>query len=74
MVRPLGQGAMGEVHIAKDLLLKRKVAIKWIKEDNTDNQARMRFVREVLITAQLDHPTYPSLLYGKTQSGDIFMP
>lgn len=57
MIRLLGEGAMGEVHLAKDVALKRNVALKLIKSEILDDEVtRVRFVREILITAQLDHP------------------
>jgi serine/threonine protein kinase len=52
-----GKGGMGTVHIAKDTELLRRVALKQLN-DNADANlgARSRFLREVQITAQLDHP------------------
>ena len=51
----LGAGAMGEVHIARDLTLNRQVAVEWIKRKPSKTR-KHRFVREILINAQLDHP------------------
>ncbi len=54
---PLGKGAMGEVHLARDVLLRRKVALKSILPAMQANQALFsRFLGEMQITAQLDHP------------------
>ncbi len=52
-----GKGGMGTVHIAKDTELLRRVALKQLS-DEADKiaTARTRFLREVQITAQLDHP------------------
>ncbi|MEO8802958.1 MAG: serine/threonine protein kinase [Rudaea sp.] len=52
-----GKGGMGTVHIAKDTELLRRVALKQLS-DEADKvaSARTRFLREVQITAQLDHP------------------
>lgn len=53
----LGKGAMGEVHLARDLVLRRKVAMKSILPKMQENQAFFsRFLGEMQITAQLDHP------------------
>ena len=53
----LGKGAMGEVHLARDLLLRRKVALKSILPAMQQNAALFgRFLGEMQITAQLDHP------------------
>ena len=52
-----GRGGMGTVHVARDVELLRKVALKELSlEVAHDRSARSRFVREVQVTAQLDHP------------------
>lgn len=52
-----GKGSMGTVHIAKDTELLRRVALKQLNpEADAVASARTRFLREVQITAQLDHP------------------
>jgi serine/threonine protein kinase len=52
-----GKGGMGTVHIAKDTELLRRVALKQLNPEADANvSARTRFLREVQITAQLDHP------------------
>jgi serine/threonine-protein kinase len=52
-----GRGGMGTVHVAHDVDLLRRVALKELSEDVAeDRTARARFVREVQVTAQLDHP------------------
>ena len=52
-----GQGGMGTVHVARDVELLRRVALKELSlEVAHDRSARSRFVREVQVTAQLDHP------------------
>src|SRR5512135_2397577 len=53
----LARGGMGEVHVAKDLDLKRKVAFKKLGAELLAHSGHLsRFVREVQVTAQLDHP------------------
>ena len=52
----LGEGAMGMVHVARDVELKRRVALKSIHAETNDDKGKERFLREILITAQLDHP------------------
>lgn len=52
-----GSGGMGTVHVAKDLDLLRRVALKEMAPDAAASlDARARFIREVQVTAQLDHP------------------
>lgn len=55
-IQELGVGAMGEVHIVREQFLRRKVALKFIRTDRANDRSQARFVREALITAQLDHP------------------
>lgn len=55
LLRTLGQGAMGVVHLAKDGALLRKVAYKQLLGEATEPVIR-RFLNEVRITAQLQHP------------------
>lgn len=53
----LGEGAMGEVKLARDPVLRRAVALKSILPQATrDGTLLQRFVGEMQITAQLDHP------------------
>jgi eukaryotic-like serine/threonine-protein kinase len=53
----LGAGGMGEVYLAEDTRLNRKVAIKFILASSTaDEQAQKRFIREAQAAAGLDHP------------------
>ncbi len=57
MLGTAGKGGMGTVHIARDTELLRRVALKQLKpEADVVAGARTRFLREVQITAQLDHP------------------
>jgi serine/threonine-protein kinase len=53
----LGAGAMGEVHVARDVDLLRKVAFKrMLPEAAGSPQITARFFSEVQVTSQLDHP------------------
>src|ERR1044071_9009004 len=53
----LGKGGMGEVYLALDTSLNRKVALKVLPADVAANQDRMRrFKQEATAAASLNHP------------------
>lgn len=57
LLQKLVVGGMGEVYLAEDPRLDRKIALKMLREEFTqDPQRVMRFVREAKTTSALDHP------------------
>ena len=57
IVSKLGAGGMGEVYLAQDTKLDRKVALKILPADIASKQDRMRrFVQEAKAAAALNHP------------------
>jgi len=57
IIKKLGAGGMGEVYLAEDTKLARKVAIKLVLPKSAgDEQARKRLIREARAAARLDHP------------------
>ena len=57
IVSKIGAGGMGEVYLAQDTKLDRKVALKILPADVAANRDRMeRFVREAKAAAALNHP------------------
>jgi eukaryotic-like serine/threonine-protein kinase len=53
----IGEGGMGEVYLAEDLQLHRKVALKALPADVASNRDRMRrFKQEATAAAALNHP------------------
>ena len=63
LLRPLGEGGMGEVWLAREDALGREVALKAMRP--SDNAARLRrFEREARALAALDHPSILHVLHA----------
>lgn len=57
IVKKLGAGGMGEVYLAEDTRLDRKVALKVLPSEFVSNEDRLRrFVQEAKAAAALSHP------------------
>src|SRR6266436_610895 len=57
IVSKIGAGGMGEVYLAQDTKLDRRVALKILPADVASNRDRMeRFIREAKAAAALSHP------------------
>jgi serine/threonine protein kinase len=57
IIEKLGEGGMGEVYLAEDLKLERKVAIKFLPQHLTKDKENVeRFEREAKAAASLNHP------------------
>src|SRR5262249_51754800 len=54
--RPLGAGGMGVVYEAVDPNLDRRVAIKVVRPEQLDEDARRRLLREARALARISHP------------------
>ena len=74
IVEKIGQGGMGEVYLADDTTLDRKVALKFLPEVFTGDPERMaRFEREAKLLASLNHPNIAGI-YGLEQiDGNRFL-
>ncbi|MFY9571506.1 MAG: serine/threonine-protein kinase, partial [Blastocatellia bacterium] len=64
---------MGEVYLAEDVRLHRKLAIKFIPEELvTNEQATRRLIREAQAAATLDHPNICSIYeVGECEGGNF---
>src|SRR5688572_31655772 len=57
IIKQIGEGGMGEVYLARDKKLDRKVAIKILNEEFNEDQSHLqRFVSEAKAASALNHP------------------
>src|SRR5215203_600452 len=61
LLRPLGSGTMGQVFLAQDLVLDRRVAVKFISQESPSPTLRERFLVEARAIARLQHPNVVSI-------------
>ena len=62
ILRELGAGGMGEVYLAEDERLRRKVALKSISRDEVPSpDMKKRLLREARIVAKLNHPNIAAI-------------
>ena len=72
--RELGQGGMGTVYLARDNGLNRKVALKILKTDLSDDPAfAQKFLDEVEVTASLAHPNIIRVYTLGEQDGQLYL-
>src|SRR5215471_6130812 len=70
----LGKGGMGEVYRARDLKLKREVAIKILPEEFSRDADRVsRFQREAEVLASLNHPNIAAIHDLDEDSGTRYL-
>src|SRR5215468_10165145 len=70
----LGEGGMGEVYLAEDTKLDRKVALKILPVELAHNQDRMRrFTQEAKAAAALNHPNIAHIYEVDEANGTSFI-
>jgi formylglycine-generating enzyme required for sulfatase activity/predicted Ser/Thr protein kinase len=70
----LGAGGMGEVYLAEDTKLNRKVAIKLLPAGSLESEnANRRLLREAQSAAKLDHPNICGILEVSEEDGRNFI-
>ena len=74
LIEEIGEGGMAKVYLAEDLRLKRKVAIKTIKDSVSAKKAlKRRFRHEAKICSKVSHPNVISIFdYGTLDNGELF--
>ena len=74
LIEPLGRGAMGEVWLAEDLQLPRKVAVKLLPRHlSEDPEAVERLMREARAAASVDHPAVVAVYEAGMAEGQPFL-
>lgn len=70
----IGEGGMGEVYLAEDTKLHRRVAIKFLPTDSIANEsANHRLMREARAGAKLDHPNICAVHEVAEESDRVFI-
>ncbi|HKA59910.1 MAG TPA: serine/threonine-protein kinase [Gemmatimonadales bacterium] len=70
--RELGRGGMATVFLAHDLKHNRPVALKVLRPEFVAALGDERFLREIAITARLDHPHILTLIDSGGAAGSLF--
>src|SRR5689334_17059805 len=74
ILHKLGAGGMGEVYLAEDVKLRRKVALKLLAADLVQNEDRLRrFEQEAQIASALSHPNILVIYEIGSEDGHHFI-
>jgi eukaryotic-like serine/threonine-protein kinase len=72
ILRELGSGGMATVYLAEDIKNRRPVAVKLLRPDLAAVLGPERFLREITLTARLDHPHILPLLDSGEAEGLLY--
>src|SRR5204863_9756725 len=74
IIELLGKGGMGEVYLARDAVLNRRVAVKLLPLDHlADTRHVQRFTREAETVSALNHPGILTIYEFGTDHGRQFI-
>ncbi|MEE9264968.1 MAG: serine/threonine-protein kinase, partial [Vicinamibacteria bacterium] len=74
ILEKIGEGGMGEVYLAEDTKLKRKVALKFLAKELTANEERkQRFIQEARAAAAIEHPHIAAIHDIDEADGNLFI-
>ena len=69
----LGQGGMGAVYAARNMLTGKRVAIKWLLPEHAASVTRDRLLREAQIASSIDHPNVVDIYDVGEHQGGLFL-
>ncbi len=71
----LGEGGMGAVYLAEHTHMKKRVALKLLHPEMSDNaEVQSRFEREAMAAAHIEHPNVAAATdFGRTDDGAYFL-
>ena len=71
----LGEGGMGSVYLAEHTHMKKRVALKLLHPEMSDNaEVQSRFEREAMASAHIEHPNVAAATdFGRTADGAYFL-
>jgi len=73
LLRPLGRGGMGQVHLAHDETLDRQVALKFIASLRPGHEQRERFLIEARAIARIHHPSVVAIYSVGEHNGTPYL-
>ncbi|MBW2262004.1 MAG: protein kinase, partial [Deltaproteobacteria bacterium] len=74
VIRQVGRGGMGEVYLARDTNLGRKVALKVVRSEHLgDADAVERFLFEARVTAKFNHPNIVTIYAVGSWEGNPYV-
>ncbi|HEX3133015.1 MAG TPA: protein kinase, partial [Planctomycetota bacterium] len=74
LIKPLGQGGMATVFLARQISLGREVALKLMAPQIASNpEAADRFLREARVAAAVNHPNVISIIDVGQTDGQLYM-
>src|SRR4051812_35763464 len=69
----LGQGGMGAVYVARNVMTGKRVAIKWLLPEHAASNTRERLLREAQCAASIDHPNVVDIYDVGEHQGGLFL-